>query len=198
MINLRARCPMSDIVGDPTMRASVSASSDRRALLEHALMDRVRRWRRMPDVTFKQTRPHAMRHNTADPFGAGRDWISCKRRSRSPILGQPSNPHPPSELWRSECDPIRIRPRPLHLKAEQRDQIVPDDDRDVSFAGFILGQLLGPHWHPHIGLWSGSNVSFRRKTSHHRKGRGRQASTAVLLRRQPRARHRSNGCRRDR
>lgn len=38
---------------------------------------------------------------------------------------------------------MRIRPRPLHLKVEQRDQIAPYDDRDMSFVGFILGQLLG-------------------------------------------------------
>lgn len=58
-------------------------------------------------------------------------------------MGEPSNPHPRSGPGRSECDPISIRPRPLHLKTEQRNQIVPYDDRDVSFAGFILGQLLG-------------------------------------------------------
>lgn len=49
-------------------------------------------------------------------------------------MGKPSNPHPPSGFGRSECDPIRIRPRPLHLKAEQRNQIVSDNDRDMSFA----------------------------------------------------------------
>lgn len=37
----------------------------------------------------------------------------------SPIVGEPSNPHPRSGPGRSDCDPIRIRPRPLHLKAEQ-------------------------------------------------------------------------------
>lgn len=58
-------------------------------------------------------------------------------------MGEPSNPHPRSGFGRSECDPIRIRPRPLHLKAEQRNQRVPYDDRDMSFAGFIVGQLLG-------------------------------------------------------
>lgn len=62
-----------------------------------------------------------------------------------PLIAEPdrSNPHPRSGLGRSKCDPIRIRPRPLHLKAEQRDQVVPDDDRDVRFAGLILAQLLG-------------------------------------------------------
>lgn len=58
-------------------------------------------------------------------------------------MGEPSNPHPRGGLGRSESDPIRIRPRPLHLKAEQRKQIVSDDDRDMRFAGFILGQLIG-------------------------------------------------------
>lgn len=32
---------------------------------------------------------------------------------------------------------------PLYFKAEQIDQAVPDDDRDVRFTGLILGQLLG-------------------------------------------------------
>lgn len=58
-----------------------------------------------------------------------------------PIVGEPSNPYPRNGPGRSECDPIRIRPRQLHLKAEQRDQLVPD--RDVRFVGLILAQLPG-------------------------------------------------------
>lgn len=68
----------------------------------------------------------------------GRDWISC---IDEPGVGESSNPHPRSGFGRSECDPIRIRPRSLDLKAEQRDQIVSENDRDVKFAGLIVGQL---------------------------------------------------------
>lgn len=108
------------------------------------------------------------------------------------------NPHPRSGLWRSQCDPIRIRPRPLHLKAEQRDQIVADDDRDVRFAGLILGQLPGLIGIRILSCGRDQMSSFRRKTSRHRKGRERQALTAAMLRWQPPDQHRSNGYHRDR